>query len=38
MILVDTSVWIDFLEGRDHWTKDRLKQKLNERESIGYTK
>jgi predicted nucleic acid-binding protein len=26
----------DFLEGRDHWTKDRLKEKLNDRESIVY--
>lgn len=36
MILVDTSVWIEFLEGRDHWTKDRLKEKINDRESIAY--
>jgi predicted nucleic acid-binding protein len=36
MTLVDTSVWIDFLEGREHWTKERLKQKLNDRESIAY--
>ena len=36
MTLVDTSVWIDFLEGREHWTKDRLKVKLNDRESIAY--
>lgn len=37
MTLVDTSVWIDFLEGGDHWTKDRLKEKLGDRESILYT-
>ncbi|MEM9400224.1 MAG: PIN domain nuclease [Verrucomicrobiota bacterium] len=36
MILIDTSVWIDFFEGNDHWTKERLKQKINERESIAY--
>ena len=36
MILVDTSVWIDFLEGGDHWTKERLKKKINDRESIAY--
>ena len=36
MILVDTSVWIDFFEGNDHWTKERLKEKINERESIAY--
>lgn len=36
MILVDTSVWIDFLEGRDHWTKELLKEKINNRETIVY--
>ncbi|MEQ9823295.1 MAG: PIN domain nuclease [Puniceicoccaceae bacterium] len=36
MILVDTSVWIDFFEGNDHWTKERLKEKIYERESIAY--
>lgn len=36
-MLVDTSVWIDFLEGGSHWTKERLKERINERESIGYT-
>lgn len=36
MILVDTSVWIDFLEGGDHWTKERLKKKINDRETIVY--
>ncbi|MCG8525137.1 MAG: PIN domain nuclease [Opitutales bacterium] len=36
MILVDTSVWIDFLEGNDHWTKERLKKKINERVSVTY--
>ena len=36
MILVDTSVWIDFLEGHEHWTKNRLKQRLEERVSIAY--
>jgi len=37
MTIVDTSVWIDFLEGGNHWTKKRLKEKLNDRESILYT-
>lgn len=36
MILVDTSVWIEFLGGHDHWTKDRLKEKINDRETIGF--
>jgi predicted nucleic acid-binding protein len=36
MILVDTSVWIGFLEGNDHWTKDRLKEFIAERRSIAY--
>jgi len=36
MTIVDTSVWIDFLEGGNHWTKARLKEKLNDRESILY--
>ena len=36
MRIVDTSVWIDFLEGGTHWTKTRLKEKLNDRESILY--
>ncbi len=36
MILVDTSVWIEFLEGQEHWTKNRLKEKINDRETIGY--
>ncbi len=36
MMLVDTSVWIDFLEGGNHWTKDRLKEKINDRETIVY--
>lgn len=36
MILVDTSVWIGFLEGHDHWTKDRLKEKVNDRETVGF--
>lgn len=36
MTIVDTSVWIDFLEGSDHWTKDRLKEKLGNRESLLY--
>jgi predicted nucleic acid-binding protein len=36
MILVDTSVWIEFLEGQEHWTKDRLKEKIHDRETIGY--
>lgn len=37
MTIVDTSVWIDFLEGGTHWTKTRLKEKLNDRESILYS-
>lgn len=37
MTIVDTSVWIDFLEGGDHWTKERLKEKLRGRESLLYT-
>ncbi|MDA0346854.1 MAG: PIN domain nuclease [Verrucomicrobia bacterium] len=37
MTLVDTSVWIDFLEGGDHWTKERLKWLIEDRESIVYT-
>jgi predicted nucleic acid-binding protein len=37
MTLVDTSVWIDFLEGGDHWTKERLKRLIEDRESIVYT-
>ena len=37
MTIVDTSVWIDFLEGGDHWTKERLKEKLLDREFILYT-
>ncbi|MDQ8200894.1 PIN domain nuclease [Pelagicoccus enzymogenes] len=37
MTIVDTSVWIDFLEGGDHWAKERLKEKLKDRESILYT-
>lgn len=37
MTIVDTSVWIDFIEGGAHWTKTRLKEKLNDRESILYS-
>ena len=37
MTLVDTSVWIDFLKGGDHWTKERLKRLIEDRESIVYT-
>lgn len=37
MILVDTSVWIDFLEGGTHWTRERLKAKIQNRESLVYT-
>lgn len=37
MTIVDTSVWIDFLEGGDHWSKERLKEKLGDRESLLYT-
>lgn len=37
MTIVDTSVWIDFLEGGTHWTKDRLKQKIEDRETLLYT-
>ena len=37
MTIVDTSVWIDFLEGGSHWTKELLKERINDRESIAYT-
>jgi predicted nucleic acid-binding protein len=37
MILVDTSVWIDFLEGGTHWSKERLKESILDGESIAYT-
>lgn len=37
MTIVDTSVWIDFFEGGTHWTKDRLKQKIENREILIYT-
>ena len=37
MILADTSVWIDFLEGGTHWTKERLKEKIQNRQSLIYT-
>ena len=37
MTLVDTSVWIDFLEGGSHWTKERLKRKIADRETLLYT-
>jgi predicted nucleic acid-binding protein len=37
MIIVDTSVWIEFLEGGNHWTKERLKKKIADRESVAYT-
>ncbi len=36
MTLVDTSVWIEFLEGGEHWTKERLKEKIEDRETIAY--
>jgi len=36
MTLVDTSVWIDFLEGREHWTKNHLKTLLAGGETIAY--
>ena len=36
MILVDTSVWIDLLEGNSHWTKDRLKALIVDREEIAF--
>ena len=36
MTIVDTSVWIDFLEGNSHWTKDRLKSIIKDRECIAY--
>ena len=36
MTIVDTSVWIEFFEGGSHWTKDRLKFILEDRESIAY--
>tara|TARA_B110000438_G_scaffold254468_1_gene260719 strand:+ start:687 stop:1082 length:396 start_codon:yes stop_codon:yes gene_type:complete len=37
MTIVDTSVWIDFFEGGSHWTKERLKLKIEDRESLVYT-
>jgi len=37
VIIVDTSVWIEFLEGGNHWTKERLKEKIANRESVAYT-
>ncbi len=37
MTIVDTSVWIDFFEGGTHWTKERLKRKIEDRESLVYT-
>jgi len=37
MTIVDTSVWIDFLEGGNHWTKEHLKELIKKRESIAYT-
>jgi len=37
MTIVDTSVWIDFLEGGEHWTIDRLKECLRVRESVAFT-
>ena len=36
MTLVDTSVWIQFIEGGDHWTKKRLKEKIEDRETIAF--
>ena len=36
MTIVDTSVWIEFMEGGDHWTKDRLKELISDRESLAY--
>lgn len=35
MTIVDTSVWIEFLAGRDHWTTDLLKRKLLERHNVA---
>ena len=38
VILVDTSVWIDFLEGGgDHWTKERFREFIREGRSLLYT-
>lgn len=36
MTLVDTSVWIEFFKGGDHWSKERLKAMIHDRESIAY--
>jgi predicted nucleic acid-binding protein len=37
VILVDTSVWIDFLEGGTHWSKQHLKDLIQEKHKILYT-
>jgi predicted nucleic acid-binding protein len=37
MTLVDTSVWIDYLEGGNHWTTDRLDELIQKREVLAYT-
>jgi predicted nucleic acid-binding protein len=37
VILVDTSVWIGFLEGGAHWTNERLKDRIQDRHSLLYT-
>lgn len=35
MTIADTSVWIELLAGREHWTTDRLRRKLLERENLA---
>ena len=37
MILVDTSVWIDFLQGAENSATRLLKKKIDERESLAFT-
>jgi len=37
MTIVDTSVWIEYLEGRPHWTTDRLEELIRKREVLAYT-
>ena len=37
MTIVDTSVWIDYLEGREHWTVDRLVELIEDRETLAFS-
>jgi predicted nucleic acid-binding protein len=36
MTIIDTSVWIEYFEGGTHWTKDRLKELIADRETVCY--